>query len=197
MKLRAFLAFTVSDDLQRELAGMTELLASKVDGITWVRPDHIHCTLKFFGNVEEEQLMEKIAPAIAKISSTASSINLSAVGLGAFPNWRYPRVVWAGLSGETERVATLHEQLEAAFVPFGIKCENRDFRLHLTLGRAKQRIKHTPEFSAFIEKQAIREFGSFSVDHLILMKSVLTRGGAEYTPLRTFRFRPGATKEPS
>lgn len=197
LKIRSFLAFTVSADLRRELGGMVELLASKVDGITWVRSDHIHCTLKFFGNVEETLLREKIAPTVAAISSTTSSITLAAVGLGAFPNWRYPRVVWAGLAGETERIAKLHEQLEASFVPFGIKRENRDFRLHLTLGRAKGRIKHTPEFSTFIEKQAIREFGTFPVDHLVLMKSVLTRRGAEYTPLQTFPLRQGVTKEPS
>ena len=66
MKVRSFLAFDIPDDMRAELASLIEVLASKADGIKWLKPENIHCTMKFFGDVEEEVLMGPLATVIEK-----------------------------------------------------------------------------------------------------------------------------------
>jgi 2'-5' RNA ligase len=108
------------------------------------------------------------------------------VGVGVFPNWRYPRVIWAGLSGDVDETIELHNKLENAFVAYKIKRDERAFRLHLTLGRAKSPLKNPSALVGLVEKLGGKEFGDIHIDQLILYRSQLTREGPIYTALKKF-----------
>lgn len=187
MKIRSFLAFDLTDEVRQELGQIIGLLAPKAKGVKWVKPALMHCTMKFFGDVEEDLLTGDLSRVIEEIVKHQSSVHLKGIGIGVFPNWRYPRVIWAGLAGEVDATIALHERLESAFEPFGLKKDERTFRLHLTLGRAKAPLKNCAAFVTLVEKLVDREFGEFDVDHLTLYKSVLTREGPIYTALREFK----------
>ncbi len=189
MKLRSFLAFDIPDSMRAELAKLIELLASKARDVKWVRPENIHCTIKFFGDVDEELLAGDIATIIAREVRHQAPLSLHGVGLGVFPNWRYPRVIWAGLTGDTESAIGLHHRLDSALTRFNIEPDSREqFRMHLTLGRVRTRMKNPDAIVTFVEKQVDRAFGDVTVDRLTLYKSVLTKEGSIYTPVRTFQF---------
>ncbi len=186
MKIRSFLAFDLTDEVRQELGQLIGLLSPKAKEVKWVKPDLMHCTMKFFGEVDEDFLTGDISRVIEETLTHQSPIHLKGVGVGVFPNWRYPRVIWAGLTGEVEAAIALHERLETVFEPYGLKKDDRTFRLHLTLGRAKAPLKNCSTLVTLVEKLVDREFGEFDVDHLTLYKSVLTREGPIYTPLRVF-----------
>lgn len=187
MKLRSFLAFDITEDMRGELVQIIALLSTKTKDLRWIRPELMHCTLRFFGDVEEDVLLGKLTDTIAKEVKHQAPIHLSGKGIGVFPNWRYPRVLWAGIAGETESMISLQAKLEDAFEEFGFGKDPRVFRLHLTLGRAKSPIKHPETLMQVVEKLSDRDFGEFTVSNLTLYKSVLTREGPVYTALETFR----------
>jgi len=189
MKVRSFLAFDITDSMRKDLASIVEMLSTKVQGVKWVRPELMHCTVKFFGDVEEELLRGKITQTIEEELKNQASFKLKGAGIGVFPNWRYPRVIWAGLIGDTEAAMSLYTRLDAVLEQFNLKKDNRKtFRLHLTLGRAKSKLKDIGPLVAFVEKQVDHAFGDLTVDRLTLYKSVLTKEGPIYTPLHEFKF---------
>jgi len=192
MKIRSFLAFDIPEEMKEELGSVIELLSPKVKGVKWVKPRKMHCTIRFFGNVEEDLLMGRLSDVIAREVRHQSPIHLSDHGIGVFPNWRYPRVLWAGLTGETDAMISLHAKLEEAFDEFGIKKDPRELRLHLTLGRARSAFKNKEALVGLVEKMAEKEFGEFDVKELVLYKSELTKDGPIYTSLK--RFSLGAHK---
>ena len=186
MSIRSFLAFDISDEMRQEMASIIGLLSPKAKGVKWIKPELMHCTLKFFGYVEEELLLGNISSVIEEAVKNQAPIHLKGKGVGVFPNWRYPRVIWAGLVGEVEAAISLHERLEAVLRPFDLKKDERAFRLHLTIGRAKSPLKNCEPLVAIVEKLADKEFGEIVIDHLTLYKSVLTREGPIYTSLKEF-----------
>lgn len=189
MKVRSFLAFDIPDEMKAELATLIELLSAKAKEIKWVNPHNIHGTVKFFGDVEEEVLMGDLSRVLEKELARQAPFTLGGVGIGVFPNWRYPRVIWAGLVGETESAISLHQRLETALSSFNLKRDHRkSFRMHLTLGRVKARLKDPEPLMTFVEKQVDRSYGELTVDRLTLYKSVLTKEGPVYTPLKQFTF---------
>lgn len=188
MKHRSFLAFDITDEMRGELSSITSLLAGTVDGVRWVKPELLHCTLRFFGDVEEDLLQGDLARVIEQEVKHQSPIHLTGNGIGVFPNWRYPRVIWGGLSGETEAMLSLHAKLESAFEDFGFERDQRSLRLHLTLGRAKSPLKHSDALMQIVEKLADKNFGELAISALTLYESVLTKGGSIYTPLKLFKF---------
>jgi 2'-5' RNA ligase len=186
MIIRSFLAFDIPPKLKAELASAIDLLSPKIKGIKWVEPSRMHCTIRFFGYVEEELLIGKLSEVIESEVRHQAPIHLEGHGLGIFPNWRYPRVIWAGLIGETDSMISLHAKLEEAFLQFGFKKDPRALRLHLTLGRAKSALKDKESLVGMVEKMAEHEFSSFDINELVLYKSELTREGPIYTALRRF-----------
>lgn len=193
--IRLFLAFDISDEVKKNLGALVETLrpqslSFQAGGVKWVDPKNFHVTLKFFGSVEEEEQLPAVQKVIEKNTAVFKPVALTCEGLSAFPDWRTPRVIWAGLKGEGRPLIELQKKLEEDFETLGFKKENREFALHLTLAR----IKVLPRQRSWLETlQAMptKNYGAVVVDHLTLYKSTLTKAGPIYTAIQPFRFSTG------
>lgn len=132
--LRAFIAVRFPDPLNSHLRGLQENLKSRGWNVRWVRPDNIHLTIKFLGNIETARV-EPICCALSELCRLEAPLNLSLKGVGVFPGLKRPRVVWAGIGEGRDRLIALQRRVEDRLAAGGIKREARPFRAHLTLGR--------------------------------------------------------------
>lgn len=182
-KIRAFLAMTIPQTVKKKLGALIHDCQQKAPEVEWIPPEKLHVTLFFFGNVSEVDLMEKMAPAMQKALSSEPPLDLDCGGIGVFPNWKYPRVIWAGITGDTDRLILLHDHLRHVLAPFGVKGDKRQFRPHLTIGRASI-IRKDAQVVQLVERLGPIPFGKIPVKNLTLFRSELTNGGAIYTPLK-------------
>ena len=93
----------------------------------WARPESIHLTLKFLGQVPVEAVA-RVAEALAAAVDGQPAFGVTAGGLGVFPGVRRPRVVWVGLAGETEALAGLQRRVDQGLAVRGFPPEQRPFR---------------------------------------------------------------------
>jgi 2'-5' RNA ligase len=179
--IRSFIAIELPEETRKTLSAVQEELKESGAGVRWVRPGSIHLTLKFLGNIHPTQV-EDVASAMVEVVRDHPPIGLCASGLGAFPSKRKPRVIWVGLEGEVERLASIQTRLETVLEPLGFAREKRSFRPHLTIGRVKSRrgLQSLLEAMAAVK---LPEFNSFDADEIILYKSDLRPTGAIYTKL--------------
>jgi len=191
MSIRAFIALELPESLRAGLGQVQEKLRPSGRDVKWVRPEGIHLTLKFLGNVEESQI-EEIARLMAQAASGCPRLTLLAKGAGAFPGLTRPRVVWIGLTGDCiVPLKALAKRLEDALIPLGFEPEGRPFSPHLTLGRAKgMPTRGGPGGKSQKLSEAILglsgvEVGEFEAAELVLYRSELKPGGAVYTKLRS------------
>lgn len=192
MEIRSFLAFEISPNVKKSLARLISDFAKKERGVKWLSAENLHVTMKFFGNIDESLLLSDVSKRIEDVVSNEAPITLDCAGLGVFPNWKYPRVVWAGFIGDSEPVIALHKELEKALEGFDIKKDERAFRLHLTIGRARDDLKSSSNLMHLINELGPINFGAVKIDHLALYKSVLTSKGSIYTELKRFEFEKGS-----
>ncbi len=180
------MAASVPDGVRSRLGAVREALPQREWPVRWVRPEGIHLTLKFLGEVPAGDA-GRIADALAAVTLEGAPIRLEARGIGVFPERGRPRVLWAGLGGEIERLAGLASAVEVALEPAGFPRESRPFRAHLTIGR----FRGTPRGDgvAAFEGMAEADFGRFEVDGFALYESRLAPGGATYRVLRGFPLR--------
>jgi len=181
-QIRTFIAIPLSDRIKEELSKLQEELKQNEAEVKWVRPEGIHLTLKFLGNVEEEKVQE-IEEAIGKKIRKSSPFLLSLGCLGVFPDLRRPRVVWIGVEKGASEVKELARRVEKALLPLGAKKEDRPFSPHLTLGRIKggKGIGRLKEILGSLEATKL---SSLNIGRIEIIKSQLTRQGAIYTTLR-------------
>lgn len=182
-KIRTFLALTIPQKPRQHLGRLIHELEEKAPEVHWIPPDKLHVTLIFFGNVDEMELKERMVPALQTALATEPPLDLNCGGLGVFPNWKYPKIIWAGITGDTDRLLLLYDHLCHVLTPFGIKKDKRLFRPHLTIGRADKIPKAAPVVR-LVEQLGPIEFGKIPVKTLTLFRSELTKDGAIYTPIQ-------------
>ncbi len=179
--MRTFIAIEIPDEVKKQMAEAQGRLKGSGVEASWTRPEGIHLTLKFLGEVEESRIPE-IMDALTRAVKGTGGFRLEITGVGAFPNPKSARVVWIGVSGDLERLTALQSSVEEAMAGLGMEREDRKFTPHLTLGRIKYIRLRDAWVSALDAMKDIRLAG-FDVDAVSLMKSELKRSGAVYTEI--------------
>ena len=181
-KIRIFIAFELPEAQKASLRNLQSELKKQGGNVRWVRPEGIHLTLKFLGDVDENQI-DEIDTATKNAANDIAAMKIQIKGTGAFPNFRRPRVFWVGVNEPSGNLSALADEIEEQLAQVGFQKEQRAFKPHLTLGR----VKDSRGLDTVIKHIQTEEFdgGSFTAHKLVLMQSQLKPTGAEYTPLRT------------
>jgi 2'-5' RNA ligase len=178
--MRTFIAIEIPSEVKSALAALqTELRRAGAD-VGWTKPENLHLTLNFLGEVDERRIAE-VKKACIDLAAEFQPFTLILNDTSVFPNARQPRVLWAGLSGEVEQVAEMHKRLNERLALIGFKSEDKKFQPHLTIGRLKSN-KKIRELLALADAHRIPAL-SFLITEIVLMKSELHPAGAIYTPI--------------
>ena len=185
MGIRCFLAFELPEDIKTIVTRVSgEIRKSSLD-VRWVRPEFIHLTVVFMGDIESEQVSLMGKP-ISVVCSDHSPFTISLKPMGCFPNSRNPRVIWLGIDADLDRMSRFRDDLQQALSPFGIKEEERAFRPHLTLGRFKKPGKRQTELEQLLAKYRDLSSPARTLGDLVLFRSDLKAGGAVYTKMASW-----------
>lgn len=188
-KIRSFLAIELPSAIAKGIKRVQDDLKQSHADVRWIEPRRIHLTLKFFGNIDEEAcggIMDTVGKAVSEVKPFTLSIK----GLGAFPRWKNPRVVWLGVEDGGGVVKPLQRMIEECLQGIGYPREARDFKPHLTLGRVRSG-KGKSELLKRMEDSLHINLGEFRVERLVLFKSDLRPSGPIYTELRALKLGGG------
>ena len=179
--MRVFIAIELESSIKENIARIQTRLKVTQDKIKWVEPSSVHLTLKFLGEIEEEKL-EKVHQITRELGERVSPFKIRVKGIGVFPGFSSPRVIWIGArdtSSELEKVAVW---LEEALVREGFVREKRKWKAHLTLGRVKS-LKERERLRELVQEEIETEAGRMEVRDITIMRSQLTPRGPIYTSL--------------
>lgn len=183
---RLFIALELPPDIIDALEHVQEQIKGRTPGNTvrWVKPDDVHLTLKFLGDVPVAR-RETLQKALNQAVPQHSPFTLAAGGLGCFPNPHRPRVVWVGLHRDLSALNALRDAVEAQIAPLGYPTENRPFHPHLTLGRVSREANReaAQALGMYVSKSELKTLYAWEVDAVTLFRSELKPDGAVYTPL--------------
>jgi 2'-5' RNA ligase len=185
--MRTFIAIEIPEETRAGLRDAQRALKTDAVDASWPKPDGIHLTLKFLGEVPEAKVPE-ITNALSLAAAGSRAFRLAVDGAGTFPNARNARVVWAGLGGEIDCLNRLQAAVEDAMERTGFDREARAFTPHLTLGRIKY-IRSRETWTRAVEQVKDLKLPAFDVRSFNLMKSELKRTGAEYTQIARFELK--------
>ncbi len=197
-EIRSFIAIEIPEPVRRNIGDLQKKLKQASADVKWVRPEGIHLTLKFLGNISLPDV-EKLAQALSSVVESHEPFELRILGLGGFPTGRNPRVLWVGVDRGAEKALSLQRAIEEKAGEVQFPPENRAFKPHLTLGRVRSS-KGREALSQMMEIHKNIEIGTFQADAVFLFRSELKPSGAVYTKLKTFslggkRVRPQSADE--
>lgn len=182
--MRAFIAIDLDAGLKETLRDLVRGLTPLAPNVRWVQASGMHLTLKFLGEISEDQAVA-VGHALATIASVSPRFPFRIRGLGCFPPGRSaPRVIWAGVVDEP-RLLSVHKAIESACLRLGFEAEPREFRPHLTLGRVKSPGRMERLLQEIARGEG-RDLGEMEARRLTFFRSLLKPAGAEYSVIGEF-----------
>ncbi|NIR43663.1 MAG: RNA 2',3'-cyclic phosphodiesterase, partial [Gemmatimonadetes bacterium] len=104
--MRAFIAINPTDEERARLDEASRPLREAGYPVRWLPRENVHLTLKFLGEVAEEQV-GAVTAAVADAVAGLPSFDMTVRGFGAFPSPKRPSVVWAGIEAD-DALRTVH-----------------------------------------------------------------------------------------
>jgi 2'-5' RNA ligase len=173
--VRLFIAVFPPPEVQAAAAGAIESLRRPGDGVSWVRRENLHYTMRFMGELGEDGA-RRAGEAVARGAGPHTAFDAALGGLGAFPDARRARVLWIGLSEGGDALVALARSIEESLRLRGFGRADRPFAAHLTLGRVRDREQDWSERLAAGKPGPAR----FRVARVQVVQSTLSPKGSIY-----------------
>ncbi len=178
--MRTFIAIEISKDIIEKINNFIFKTYQEIDKnkISWVKKENLHITLKFLGEINENQI-EIVKNVLKYIAKDVEDFFISLEGLGLFPNLKSPRVIWIGIKKGEEKLKFLSNIINENLSKYGFLKEEKEFASHLTIARIKK-IKSINEIINYFEKYKNQFFGISKVKNITFFQSILKPEGPEY-----------------
>ena len=180
--IRTFVAVELSDSIKAHIAAdIAQLRQEQIDNMRLVRPEGVHLTLKFLGDIDANRV-PAVADAMTQAAAHHAPFSLALGQPGVFPNTNRARVLWIGVEGDLQLLRLLQSDIEEALVAAGFPPEKQRFNPHLTIGRMHHKASREDRRRATDALAALTlpEDRTIAVKAISLMKSTLLPGGAIY-----------------
>jgi 2'-5' RNA ligase len=185
--MRVFIAIDIDEQIRKALGSLQNELRSKVDikksDVKWVRPEAIHLTLKFLGEINDQQVVD-VCNITMDVASRHKSFELGVESVGYFGG-RSARVLWVGAGQDYENLLQLQNDLDEQLALAGWPKETRKFSGHLTLCRVRNS-KAGVKLAQATEGYKDFKLGTISADSISVYQSQLTPTGPIYTVLGNY-----------
>ena len=189
--MRAFIAIDIPAEICERIRELLAALRRTPTDVRWSRPEGMHITLKFLGEIP----LEKVAAVKARLGTIhhPAPLAIQIQGAGFFPNERAPRVIWLGIEAGAALPA-LAAEIDQSLLPLGIPKENRPFSGHLTLGRVRT-VDGFTSLREILRQREPLEMGSFTATEFCLYESKLAPGGSLYSKVARYPLPTGLLRD--
>lgn len=188
--MRCFIAIDIDENIRKAIANLQRQLAEKANfkknDVKWVEPEAMHLTLKFLGEVKDEQIVE-VCNAVRDVAAANKNFELDIESVGYFGG-SSAKVLWVGTGRGSDDLCRLQEDIEQQLSAAGWPRETRSFAGHLTLCRVKN-----PGAGAKLAKMSEDyknlNLGTISADSVAVYQSLLKPTGPVYTVLGNYKLQ--------
>ncbi|MEM8910741.1 MAG: RNA 2',3'-cyclic phosphodiesterase [Planctomycetota bacterium] len=183
--IRTFLAIPLPTNIAGAAGKLIVSTRFDGDGIKWVPVDNLHLTLKFLGEVDNVETPD-VCTALESICEPMQPFDLNFLGTGGLPDAERARVLTVRIDDPSGQLVQLAANIDDRFAEMGYKREPRDYRPHLTLGRARANARRANEdvVKRWLE-HAGKPLGEMRVDHVQVVGSFLEKRGPVYNIMDT------------
>ncbi|HVC41825.1 MAG TPA: RNA 2',3'-cyclic phosphodiesterase [Candidatus Saccharimonadales bacterium] len=178
--MRCFLAVPIAEPGLAAAQRLQAELRERVEDVRWARPETLHLTVHFFGQIDEDRAATAL-DLVAPIAARTTPFDIALDQLGAFPGRGTPRVLWLGPAHDVAPLNALALECQAVLGGAGFDVEDRPYHAHCTLGRPRLPWSAGARAAWGAATAQHQVEARFTASRLVLYESRPAPGGAFYT----------------
>lgn len=184
--MRSFIGINFSSETKEDLSKIQRQIRDHAIKGRFKHVDNFHITLKFLGEIENQQ-SEEIAKKLEKIAGKQKSFELKLQGIGQFKGRENIRTLYIGLGGDIDALKRLNEDIEVAMEILGFKKEGRPYTPHITIS---QDLMLDIPFEELKRQINMSSTHTIYANKIELIKSEQIQNKRIYTPICVYELNP-------
>jgi 2'-5' RNA ligase len=185
---RIFVAIDIPEEARAAIADYIDKFIIDFPRIkmSWERPEKLHFTVRFLGDIDEKQL-EEVCDVSEAVANAIKPFSVRIVETGVFPHYKSAKVLWLGPKQGSEEMVKINSEIETGLGHSGFIAEKRKFHPHLTIAR----VRDYEKTRTLVRVHRQRQFEPilFTATGITVYESKLQKTGSEYFPVRFFPFK--------
>ncbi|HTV09872.1 MAG TPA: RNA 2',3'-cyclic phosphodiesterase [Candidatus Aquilonibacter sp.] len=177
--MRLFVGLAIGRGVKESLERLTLRLRAKDDGLRWSTPDQWHVTLVFVGDVDDAG-RARLVRELGVVRQPELELHMEQAGV-----FERSGIFFAEVE-VTDALRRLYEAVAEAARRCGLAVEERPYRAHITLARARNRDgrKSIERLKRAAVSHRLR--AKWSAKEFLLYESQLSPGGSRYVVRERF-----------
>lgn len=182
-RMRLFTAIELDDAVREHVAEVVDALGAIGGGVRWTRPENLHITLKFIGEMDDA--------AADGLRASLRALRMPPMLLRCdrllfFPPRGGGRIVAAGVGGDAAALAEVFDIVDEICATAGLAREKRAYRPHVTLGRCRDGVRGPQQRQMIAATAGLWPGPALQPPSVALLQSILAREGAHYHVIERF-----------
>ena len=186
--MRIFIGVKLNETVHQKIETFLKPFKKAGTPIRWVKPENVHITLKFIGEVPKDKYLQ-IEKQLSNLDLAVDSMDIKLTGCGKFGKQDTLNIFWIGLE-PNPLLNRLYDLIEESLNKIGIEKESRPFKPHITVGRNKRNYNFKGFYETIADKSD-QPIAEFTVSHFQVFKSDLKPEGPIYTILKEIPLKHG------
>ncbi|HEY5533599.1 MAG TPA: RNA 2',3'-cyclic phosphodiesterase [Ignavibacteria bacterium] len=185
--MRTFISFNLEENTGNQILDVQSQIRkrqkpSSVEFIKWENKSKFHLTVFFLGDIVREK-PDSLILDLENFSNNNSfgEIIFESGGIGCFPNFKFPRVIFINLKNDNMKVFEFYDKLSVILQESGFESDKK-FHPHLTLARIKNNFRP----NLYNINEELKFNLKFSINKFHLMESKLLPTGSVYKEIKSF-----------
>lgn len=188
--MRLFIAIPLKEYDRNYVYDKISIVKSNVsEKLKWVEKDNLHITLKFIGDADKSAIAE-LKIMMKNLSKTIKQQYFKLGNIAAFPNLKYPRIIYISVRDDANILSFLHQSCEKYLSSFAIKNDKDTYTPHITLARTKRNTnikKLSLDLNTFHEENICNK--EILMEKISLFNSDLHKTGPVYREIFSYYFQ--------
>ncbi len=180
--IRTFIGIATNSAVRGRALELIDRLRRGDTQAKWTAAENLHLTLKFLGDVPEEQI-PRVCRTVAEAVSACKQFQLQFRGAGAFPDTRRPHTLWIGVGEGEAEVRRLQKVVDRALRKLRFPKEPRRYHPHLTIGRIRRPESGGNNLKELLQQSSKFDAATLCIEEVAVFASSIGVGGSTYTPL--------------
>jgi RNA 2',3'-cyclic 3'-phosphodiesterase len=177
--MRAFIAIELPQSLKENIKHIQGALEKHIPNCKWIKPQNIHLTLKFLGEVDDRRI-DEIKTVLERSANNFSVFTCNLKNIGFFPDQKAAQILFISTDNE-DYLGSISKNIQEGLSAIGFQKE-AGFKSHITLARIK-----IPLNIAQLQERikSVEPSGQFQIKEFSFFKSTLTKDGPIYQKIFT------------
>lgn len=173
--MRFFIALEIPSEKKLQFQAIQAKLHTILPQARLTGPDKLHLTFAFIGE-QPDTFKDSLVQVLQTAASGIAPFEITPAYIDGFPNIHEPKVIWAGVKGDIDKIIILRERIKDELKKLNLDTDERRFVPHISIAKLSKDLEISTQTEERLQAIVQDAFSPVQISSIKLFESIPNEG---------------------